>query len=157
MTLQKIRCKFCALTASLLDNPYQYSGQIITKLAVNGATAIWAFVVLIKSDALTTWPGSFILSGVVHENALAVALLILSAIATVRLFYKRSPIPLGACAYGLFLLLWLYTLATLLVAVHLGITALRPGQLAGVVVVTALSAFAFVSNPKRRRDGSPSD
>lgn len=154
--LRQAYCKFCALVASLLDNPYQYSGQVVAKLSVNLATMIWALVVLLKPDALARWPAPLFVDNPICENILAGALLLLTVIATIRLVYKASPRKLGACVYGIFLLLWLYTLATLLIAVQTGITAARPGQLAGVAVVTILAVFAFVSNPKRHRDGSPS-
>lgn len=152
--LRKNYCGFCSMIASLLDNPYQYSGQVVAKLSVNLATMIWALVVLLKPDALKAWPGSF--NEVLHEDLFAGTLLLLAVVAVARLLYKTSPRKLGACVYGVFLLLWLYTLATLLIAIQTGITAARPGQLAGVTIVTILAVFAFVSNPKRHRDGSPS-
>lgn len=155
--LRRTYCKFCALVASLLDNPYQYSGQVVAKMSVNLATIIWAAVVLYKPDALVCWPGSTLFSDVLHENALACILLVLSIVSSVRLVYKSSPRKLGACVYGVFLLLWLYTFATLIITIQAGVTAIRPGQLAGVTVITVLAVLAFVSNPKRHRDGSPSN
>lgn len=157
MTLERLKCRFCAATVALLNNPYQYSGQVIAKLAVNFATIIWALVVLFKPDALRTWPGSVFSGSIYAEDVLALVLLLLCAIALVRLFTHRRPLALGACVYGLLLLLWLYTWTTLIVAVYNGVTAARPGQLASVTIVTALAMFAFISNPKRKRDGSPAD
>lgn len=158
MTLKTyFRCKTCALLSSLLDNPYQYSGQVIAKLCVNIATMIWACVVIYKTDALITWPGSASLFLWFHEDALAVVLLLLSFFATLRLLFRSAPIRIGACVYGVLLLLWLYVWTTLVVAINTGLTAMRPGQLAGVTVVAALAMFAFISNPKKRRHGSPSD
>ena len=157
MGMETIRCRICGLLAYLLENPYQYSGQVIAKLSVNVATMIWSAVVFIKPDALARWPASFLVSNAVHENTLAAGLFVLSFIAAIRILFKSAPLRLGACVYGVFLLLWLYTWMTLIVAVTNGITAARPGQLAGVTVLVALAAFAFVSNPKRKRHGSPSD
>lgn len=152
-----LRCRTCALLSSLLDNPYQYSGQVVAKLCVNIATMIWACVVIYKSDALIAWPGSASIFMWFHEDALAAALLLLSFFATLRLIFRSAPIRIGACVYGVLLMLWLYTWATLVVAISAGQTAMRPGQLAGVTVVAALAMFAFISNPKKRRHGSPSD
>lgn len=156
MNISEAKCKFCSAVASLLDNPYQYSGQVVAKLCVNAATAIWATVVLVKPDALRAWPGAAFTGSLYTEDVFAAVLLIVSALAIVRLFRQRRPLLLGACAYGLMLLLWLYTWTTLVIAIGNGITATRPGQFAGVTVITALALFAFVSNPKRKRDGSPS-
>lgn len=156
MNIADVKCRFCAAAAALLDNPYQYSGQVVAKLCVNAATAIWAIVVFVKPDALRTWPGSAFSGSVYTEDVFATVLLVISGFALVRLFRHRRPLMFGACAYGAMLLLWLYTWTTLVVAISNGITAARPGQLAGVTVITALALFAFVSNPKRTRDGSPS-
>lgn len=158
MTLRNyLRCKTCVLLSTVLDNPYHYGGQILSKLSVNIATMIWACVVIYKSDALIAWPGSASIFLWFHEDALAVTFLILSFFATIRLVFRSVPLPIGACVYGIFLLLWLYTWATLVAAIYTGDTALRPGQLAGVSVVAGLAMFAFISNPKKRHHGSPSD
>ncbi len=155
MILQTMQCRFCEAVGRLLDNPYQYSGQVLAKLCVNVATIIWALVVLVKPGALRVWPGALFSGDQSGEDVLAIVLLLLCAAALWRLLKRSRPLTAGACVYGVLLLLWLYTFATLLVAVHTGLTAPRPGQLAGVTVVTALAMFAFISNPKRRRDGSP--
>lgn len=151
-----LRCHLCALLPRLLDNPYQYSGQVVSKLCVNVATAIWSSIVIWKTDALVTWPGSASLFLWIHEDLVALLLLILSFSATLRLLFRSAPLRIGACVYGVFLLLWLYTWSTLIVAVSTGVTQLRPGQIAGVTIVTALAMFAFISNPKRHY-GSPSN
>lgn len=156
MNLQAINCQVCRVIGSILDNPYQYSGQVVAKLCVNLATVVWALVVLIKPDAIANWPATFAPPGSINEDVLALVLLTLSAFATWRLVKKSRPVGMGVCVYPIFLILWLYTLTTLLIAVVNGVTSPRPGQLAGVLVVTLLAIFAFVSNPKRR-DGSPSD
>mgnify|MGYP006921301424 CR=1 FL=1 len=137
------------MISGLLQNPYQYSGQVIAKMCVNVATIIWSIVVLFKPDALTHWPGPQLSAGIVGENFVAALFIVLASIATARLLIKSTPRALGACVYGAFLLLWLYTLTTLILAIASGVTALRPGQLSGVIVVNALAVFAFVSNPKK--------
>lgn len=155
---QVLKCRFCKMFAGLLDNPYHYSGQVIAKLSVNLATMIWAGVVLFKRDALATWPATISPYGSFTEDMVALGLLFVSVVATTRLVRKSPPIGLGVCAYAIFLMLWLYTFVTLLLAINAGIAAVRPGQLAGVIVITALAIFAFVSNPKQRyKYGSPSD
>lgn len=157
MTPINLKCKTCHMIVHLLDNPYQYSGQVVSKLCVNLATIIWACVVLYKADALIAWPGSALIFLWFHEDALAAVLLLCAFFATLRLLFRSAPLRIGSCVYGVFLLLWLYTWATLVVAISTGTTAMRPGQLAGVTVVAALAMFAFISNPKKRRHGSPSD
>lgn len=157
MIFSNMKCRTCHLLAHLLDNPYQYSGQVVAKLCVNLATIIWACVVLWKADALIAWPGSTALFLWFHEDALAGLLLFCAAFATMRLLLRSAPLRIGSCVYGVFLLLWLYTWATLVVAINTGVTILRPGQLAGVSVVAALAMFAFISNPKKQRHGSPPD
>lgn len=147
-------CRICALLASVLNNPYQYSGQVIAKLSVNLGTMIWAAVVMWKPGALATWPGPGSTLPILHEDLFAAIVFVLAAVASARLIFKSVPVKLGACVYGIFLLLWLYTFITLLIAIGTGATALRPGQLAGVTVVTALAIYAFVSNPKRTGDES---
>lgn len=149
-------CEFCAAVRALLDNPYQYSGQVIAKLSVNAATMMWSVVVLLKDDALARWPGNLAPARTVNEDVAALVFLVLSVIATARVVLKRPTLNMGACIYGMFLALWLYTWITLAIAVAHGITAARPGQIAGVSLVLALAIFAFVSSPKRGRDGSPS-
>lgn len=157
MIRHEYTCTFCNGVRGLLDNPYQYSGQVVAKLCVNIATALWAIVVLFKESALARWPGSFAPSGSANEDVLAALLLVACIAATWLLVRKDRPIGLGVCIYASFLALWLYTWSTLLVAIANGITAMRPGQIAGVTVVLLLAIFAFVSNPKRKRDGSPAD
>jgi hypothetical protein len=156
-TKKEWTCKTCAMLASLLDNPYQYSGQVLAKLCVTIATVIWACVVLWKPGALVLWPGSSYFFTPAGEDLLAASMLILSLCAFLRLLFRSVPLIVGAAVYGAFLLVWLYTWATLVFAIYAGITAMRPGQLAGVTVVTALAMFAFISNPKKRRYGSPAD
>lgn len=150
-------CAFCAGVRDLLDNPYQYSGQVIAKLCVNIATALWAIVVLLKDDALARWPGSFAPSGSPNEDVIALFLLLMTILATFRLIRKERQIGMGVCVYASFLFLWLYTWSTLIIAVTNGITAARPGQIGGVTVVMLLAVFSFVSNPKRGKHGSPAD
>lgn len=157
MSIQNfLRCRTCALLASLLDNPYQYSGQVVAKMSVNIATMIWAAVVFVKPGALSAWPGIAFSDSSSGEDWLSAGLFLLATAASLRLVFKSAPLNMGACVYGVFLLIWLYTWCTLVLAIVGGVTALRPGQLAGVTVVTALAVFAFVSNPKHR-DGSPSN
>ena len=147
-TMEPIKCTFCRMVSGLLQNPYQYSGRVIAKICVNVATIIWSLVVLCKENALYLWPGPQLSAGIIGENFVAVLFIVLASIATGRLLLKSTPRALGACVYGSFLLLWIYTFTTLILAIASGVTALRPGQLAGVSVVTALAVFAFVSNPK---------
>lgn len=149
ITLIPLKCKLCHFFGGLLHNPYQYSGQVIAKMCVNAATIVWSFVVLWKDDALAAWPSPRFIVGALGENFVAGLFLLLASVATLRLLFRSAPLILGSCVYGAFLMLWLYTLSTLIIAISSGITSLRPGQLAGVIVVTALAAFAFVSNPKR--------
>lgn len=128
---------------------------MIAKLSINVATAIWSVVVIAKPDALSGWPGFFAVSGILHENFVAGTFLVLSILAIVRLIFHSAPLMIGACVYGLFLLLWLYTWISLLVSIEAGTTAVRPGQLAAITVVTVLAFFAFVSNPKKYNDVYP--
>ena len=153
---QVLKCHFCKMFAHLLDNPYLYTGQLIAKLSVNLATMIWSAVVFVKPGALSTWPGRVFADTARGEDWLSILLFLLALAATLRLLFKSVPLNMGACVYGIFLLLWLYTWSTLVLAIYEGITAMRPGQLAGVTVITALAVFAFVSNPKRRY-GSPAN
>lgn len=156
-TLPEIKCTVCRIFSRLFENPYQYSGQVLAKLCVNMATMIWSAVVVYKTDALIQWPGSASIFLWFHEDALAVVLFLLAFFASLRLVFRSAPLSIGSCVYGVFLLLWLYTLATLMVAISTGLTAMRPGQIAGVTLVTSLAMFAFIANPKKRRHGSPSD
>lgn len=152
-----LRCRSCHTLARILDNPYQYSGQVISKLCVSVATLIWSCIVLYKSDALAAWAGAKLLDEWIDEDALAFVLLVFSVGSIWRLFRHSAPLVVGSCVYGVFLILWLYTWATLVLAITSGITALRPGQFAGVTIVTALAMFAFISNQKRSRHGSPTN
>lgn len=34
-TMEPIKCTFCRMVSGLLQNPYQYSGQVIAKICVN--------------------------------------------------------------------------------------------------------------------------
>lgn len=144
-----LRCRICELLASVLNNPYQYSGQVIAKLGVNLGTMVWSLVVLWKDDALDKWPWPDSALLLLNEDLFALIMFVLASMASLRLIFKSAPIKLGACVYGVFLLLWLYTFTTLVIAIYSGATALRPGQLAGVIVITSLAVYAFVSNPKR--------
>ncbi len=145
------------MVASLLDNPYQYSGQVLAKICVTIATGLWAGVVLWKESALERWPGSSFFFTARGEDILAASLLLLAICAFLRLLFRAVPLILGAGVYGVFLLVWLYTWTSLMFAISSGMTVLRPGQFAGVTVITALAMFAFISNPKKRRYGSPAD
>lgn len=133
----------------MLSSPYHYSGAILARLTVSIATALWSMVVLYKEDALRTWPLSQETALHEYENAAAAAMLILCATAIGRLLAHARPVPFGACLYCAMALVWVYTLVTLITAVFTGVTALRPGQIGAVTVVTALSLFAFIANPKR--------
>lgn len=149
------RCYTCEMFEHLFDNPYHYSGQVLAKLCVNFATLIWASVVLWKKDALIKWgEPDWMASLNVPEDTVAWVLVILIIFALLRLFMRSPPKAIGACAYGVFLLIWLYTWGTLIIAIHAGESTVRPGQLAGVSVITFLAMFAFIANPKKRH-GSP--
>lgn len=150
--------RLCFHVRDVLQNPYHYSGVILARITVNVATMLWAAVVIVKADALKMWPGSALLGYAMTENQLAVLLLIMSCVASGRILFHSKPMAIGALLYAGFALLWMYVWASLVIAVWLGLTSLRPGQIACVTVVTCLSVFAFVANPKRNAcGGSPAE
>lgn len=136
---------------SVFANPYHRSGAIVARLSVSFATIIWALIVMYKPNALASWPGSDVINLAGGENHIAFGLLLASLIAIARVVYHYRPIRIGACIYGLMALLWVYSLTTLFVSIEDGRTALRPGQVACISVITVLALFAFVSNPRRDR------
>lgn len=144
-------CKFCRHVREVFENPYHYSGAIIARLAVSFATIIWSVVVLFKQDALIRWPGSNIINNFIGENTFAGAMLFLALVAIYRLIYHAKPVKIDSCIYFLMALLWVYTFASLAMAIYYGETTLRPGQLSAILAVTVLSLFAFIANPKSQR------
>ena len=146
-------CEFCKYLRAILSNPYHYSGVVISRLAVSFATITCCIIVLIKQDALVRWPGASLVTNYVGENVFAAVMLLLSVIAMARLLYQSKPVRIGACIYFLQALLWVYTFCYLSMAVYYGETALRPGQISAILIVTALSLFAFIANPKSHQRG----
>jgi len=144
-------CKFCTYVRDVFSNPYHYSGAILARLSVSFATIIWCAVVLYKKDALVHWPGANIITDYVGEDVYAVVMLILAIIAVYRLLRQSKPVRLGVCIYCLMALLWAYTFASLVLAIYEGETVLRPGQVSAILVITCLSLFAFIANPKSTR------
>jgi hypothetical protein len=148
---------------SLLTNPHQYAATVLAKLCINVATLIWSFLVLWKPGAIRLWPGAdfvehLAIGSFEGEDTFAVFLAITSIISCVRLILHAKPIPLGSVIYGILATFWMYVLFSLVIAIQLGITAMRPGQLASIIVITALALFAFIANPKKRqRDDSMAD
>jgi len=146
-------CRVCTYVRDIFSNPYHYSGAILARLSVSVATMIWCVVVLVKRDALIRWPGSNVITSFLGEDLFACGMLVLSFIAVYRLLRQSKPVRLGVCIYCLMALLWVYTLATLVLAIYGGETALRPGQVSAILVVTVLSLFAFIVNPKSHQGG----
>lgn len=144
-------CKICRYVRGVLFNPYHYSGAVIARLAVSFATIVWAVIVLVKRDALIRWPGANLITDYVGENVFAVCMLFLASIALYRLVYQVKPLKIGGCLYFMMALLWVYTFASLALAIYYGETALRPGQVSAILIVTVLSLFAFIANPKNQR------
>lgn len=143
----------------ILDNPHHYGAAVLAKLAVNMASVIFCWIVLIKPDALSQWPGRiyFPAGGDTAENMVAVVMLGCAVIAIGRLIRKSPPMLFGAIYYALVTLGWLYVFTTLCITIMTGDAPLRPGQFAGVATVTVLALFAFISNPKpsgERESGS---
>lgn len=141
-------CHFCLRIQGLLSNPYHYSGAIVARLAVSVATIIWSVIVLLQTDALARWPGASVITRYIHEDAFAWFMMVISIMAIYRIVRQSKPIKLGACIYAVMALLWAYTFASLMVAIHYGETILRPGQVSAILAVTVLALFAFISNPK---------
>ena len=78
-----------------LRNPYYRAGAVVARLAVNGATLIWALVVLAKDDALAVSSYGKMLTRDIPENVFAVFFAVILAVLICRLIRKSKPNPLG--------------------------------------------------------------
>lgn len=152
--VESARCRICAVLGGVLSNPHQYGAAVLAKLAVNAATVIFFAIVLWKPDALKLWPGrGYLPVGDATENVFAIIALACATVAIARLIIKSPPALFGVIYYGATALAWLYVWATLCISIGTGLVDLRPGQFAGITTVTALSLFAFISNPKGVQGG----
>ena len=121
-------CKICSHIRGVFSNPYHYTGAIMARIAVCIATIVWSVIVLIKSDALVRWPGASWVTQYIGEDSLAWGVLVLALLGLYRVVYQAKPVRLGACIYCSMALLWVYTFASLALAIYHGETTLRPGQ-----------------------------
>lgn len=138
--------------SGLLHNPHQYAAAVLAKLGINFATILWSVIVLAREDALGKLPGYARLTSLFHEDVVAAGLLVISIIASARLFTKARPMALGAIVYGLLCLYWLFLWSLLVIDIWNGMTPLRPGQFSTLTLTALCGLFAFIANPKRPND-----
>lgn len=126
----------------LLRNPHFRSASIVAKLAVNWASAIWAFTVLRFDNALA--PTSYRdVAAIVHEDVIAWPVLGLSIVQMLWLWKHWRPMAWGHAGYFVLLVGWLAILYHVMLA-----NPAQPTSMAGASTISILAAFAFVSLPR---------
>lgn len=130
----------------IFHHPYHYCAAVIARLAVCGATLIWALVVMVEQDALAQTRYGAPLTSVVGENWLAGIFGVLSVAMIWRIFNPSPPNPWGVLAYLAMALLWIYADVMILAA-----RPWQPTAIAWCTVGSVLAAFALVANPRQTR------
>lgn len=137
------------MIARILANPHYLTGSKVCKLLANLGTAIWAIGVLVKKDALAATAYSQV-STYIHEDIIAGILMFISAFQMLCLWAHWRPVWFGATGgYFVFVMWWGWVLSMILI----GPGSAQPTALMGASLVFLLSLYAFVSWPRRERDG----
>lgn len=90
-------------------NPYHIAGPILARIVVNGTTVYWASLVLYKRDALVSSGARYAgVTSYVHEDLLAVALGLISALQLISLWRHREWTAFDNFGYALLSLCWGY-------------------------------------------------
>lgn len=125
-------------------HPYYYSGAVIARLAVSGATLFWALVVLAEPNALAVTRYGAPMTVYISENWIAAIFAAISIGVIYRILRRAPPNPWGVIPHLILTLLWLYA--------GIMIWATRPWQptaLGWVTVGVFMAAFALVANPRQ--------
>lgn len=141
--------QFCARI--ILRHRYFNPAQIVCRLGIQAATAIWSIIVLVKTDALATTAMGPLLTHYVPENWIAAVLLGISGALHYRLLRESEPRIWGVFGYAAMLAYWLMLWSYVLLAQWLS----RPAVFAALTVVVALGVGAFIANPRKPDDANP--
>lgn len=128
--------------SNALHNPHLLAGAVVIRFAVNLATILWAAVVLIKTDALTSFAGYYWMLQIASENTWALALCATALYQMYRLLARSRPHKYSP-GYALISLFWMYVWWS--IVVNPG--PLWPAAFACVTTISVLALWAFISNP----------
>lgn len=129
----------------VFQNPYQFSGTIMAKIAVNLATIFWSAIVLYKDGALSPFVGYSRILSIANENTVAALLIIVSIIQMIRIVRCSKPLLLGISGYALLTLFWMNVWWN--IVINPG--PIWPASFSSVSVIVLLSLYAFIANPKK--------
>jgi hypothetical protein len=138
---------------SFFAHPYYYSSSLLAKLAVNGASALWAAIVLLApahAKEVVVPLRLRELLALIHaptplENIIAGVLLLVCSVLVYCLLSHRRPKPVGGIAYTTLASFWVYGAA----ATWTADGPTPAAAAAAITTVAAISLFALVANPKR--------
>jgi hypothetical protein len=138
---------------SIWHHPHHYAASIVSKLAVNSATVIWAVHVLLDPKAMSSGRFSYytLMLEYLSPSAWACLATVLSFIGIYRLWAKSPPIWIGGIGYAVLMLFWSY------IAIAVNFLTPRPVPPAGaaaIAIVAVLSVYAFVANPRTHNGDS---
>lgn len=131
----------------LLPNPHYRAVSIISKLAVNGASAIWGLTVLFNPMALGLTAYANI-SDFVPDKCLALTVVELAAIQTLWILRRWPPLRWGSTGYAFMLTGWAGIFYATLLA-----DPPDPSARAGVGTILAFALVAFVTLPRTNGNG----
>lgn len=128
-----------------LTNPHYAGAALLSRIAVNFATGLWALQVLLVKDALNVarYPIYATALEYLPEDIYAAGALLLVSVAVWRIVSCARPRFIGAVGYGLLAMFWVY------IAISLYTFSPLPGPatIATVTTVAVLALLAFASNP----------
>lgn len=133
-------------------NPYHFAGSVLAKLIVNGATFLWASIVLWKDNALVESGSRYaFITESINEDYLAMLFGLVAIVQTVCLWSHKEPTLLRNVGYAVLSLAWGFVFFT--IAFRAG--PIQPTSFAcsGMVALVALYAF-LDGKPEPRRDKS---
>jgi hypothetical protein len=132
---------------NMLRHPYYESAVVLARAASCFATVLWSAIVLIRHDPLN-YPMDLYLTRLMPAWVWAVGGLFIAGSAMWRLFRRDKPIKLGVIAYVLITMFWMHLFFTY----WINQVILPPGAAAGITLVTLLSVYGLIANPRKRNN-----
>jgi FtsH-binding integral membrane protein len=135
-------------TVTIFTHPYWGSGPFLAKLAVAAATFLWALAVMIEGNPLDPleFPLYITMTNFMPAKYWAWGAFGMGVGSLIQLMLKRPPVSFGAIAYFGMMMFWAYIAVSIWT-----IFPYRPAHVAAVSVIGALSVYAFMATPRRRR------
>lgn len=132
----------------MFQHPHYYAAGILARLSTSAGTCLWGVLVLLHPNTLD--PGRFpayqMMLDVAPSTWWGFGAFIIAASCLFRLLSLSMPHWIGGLAYAAMATLWTFITVSAFMASPYTIA---PASGASLVVTTALSIFALVSNPRR--------